>query len=633
MARSFHNRILRVDLSSGTIEVEEPGEVYLRRYLGGWNVIGDVLLREVPPGADPLGPANKLVFAPGVLTGLPISGASRNAVGARSPLTGAFGAAEVGGFWGAELKHAGVDALIVEGTSEAPVYLWIDDGEAEIRDASRLWGSRTKETLNAIREELDDDRIRCAMIGPAGENLVRLACIMNGLHDAAGRTGLGAVMGSKKLKAVAVRGTLRLEGDDPDRVRAIARRGAQEVRDGVRAAWAHEFGTGAGLEHSVEVGNLPIRNFRDGEFPTAGKISAENYLEEIGVGMEACWACAVRCKKVVDAENPYDLDSDYGGPEYESAAALGSCCGVDDIVAVAKATELCNATSLDTISTGVMIAFAMECFENGLLTLEDTDGLELRFGNADAVVEMVKRIAHREGIGAVLADGHRAAVASIGPEARRFAMEVKNQAYPMHEPRYKRGMAIGYAISPTGADHVHSFHDVGVSEPDEAGFVQDKHLRVMGVLEPMPRESLAPDKVRASLRETTLRLADNCLNMCIFPGWHVKDLAEMVDAATGWSSSSYELMKVGERAATLARIFNLREGFSAKDDHLAERSHGPTRGGALADGGIEEDELQEALRTYYAMLGWDRETGVPTRAKLHELDIAWAAEHLPDEAG
>ncbi len=629
MTRSFHNSILRVNLTTGSTEVERPGEVYFRRYLGGWNMVADVLVREVAAGVDPLGPENKLVFAPGVLTGLPVSGASRNTVGAKSPLTGAFGAAEVGGFWGAELKHAGFDGVIVEGKSEKPVYLWIKDGEVEIRDAGHLWGLPTKETLNTIREELADDRIYCAMIGPGGENLVRVACVMNELKAAAGRTGLGAVMGSKGLKAIAVRGTMQLDGADADTIRAMARRAAQEVRDGERAAGLHEYGTGVDLEGMVEVGNLPIRNFRDGEFPGAGKISAENYLKEIGIGMEACWACAVRCKKVVAADTPFKLDSDYGGPEYESVAALGSCCGIDEIVAVAKATELCNANSLDTIGTGVMIAFAMECFENGLLTLEDTDGIDLRFGNGQALVEMVEKIAHRQGLGDLLADGHAAAVDAIGPEARPFAMEVKNQPYPMHEPRHKRGLAIGYAVSPTGADHVHSLHDIGISDPDEAGFVQNEQLRSLGVLEPMPMESLGSDKVRASLRHATLGIAQNCLTMCIFPGWHSRDLVEMVEAATGWSFSTYELMEVGERATTLARIFNLREGFTAEDDYLVARSHGPTRDGALAEGGIDPEELREALAEYYAMLGWDRQTGVPTVDKLRELDIAWAVEHLP----
>jgi len=631
MAPSFHNAILRVNLTSRTTEIERPGEVTLRRYLGGWNIILDVLLNEVPAGTDPLSPENRLIFAPGVITGLPISGASRNAVGAKSPLTGGLGAAEVGGFWGAELKQAGFDALIIKGASAQPVTLWINNGEVEIRDAAHLWGRSTKETLTTLRRELGDERVRCAMIGPAGENLVRFACIMNGLHDAAGRTGLGAVMGSKNLKAVAVRGTSRLDGADPKMIRDMARRAAREVREGVRAEGLHQFGTGAGLAGSVEVGNLPVRNFRDGEFPGAARISAEHFLEEIGVGMEACWACAVRCKKVVHAESQYTLDPDYGGPEYESVAALGSCCGVDDIVAVSKATELCNAYSLDTISTGMLIAFAMECFENGLLTLEDTDGIELRFGNAEAVVQMVEKIARRDGLGSVLADGHAAAVNVIGPQAAPFAVNTKNQPYPMHEPRYKRGLAIGYAISPTGADHMHAFHDVGVSEPDEAGFVQNEKLRSVGILEPTPQPSLGPDKVLASLRQTTLDIAQNCMTMCMFVGWHVNDLARMVEAATGWSFTAYELMQVGERAATLARIFNLREGLTAADDDLAERSYHPTRNGALAgDGGLERVNVREALHTYYAMSGWDRETGIPTCDTLHALGIAWAAKYLPE---
>ena len=628
MTASFHDRVLRVNLTTREIDITKPGAVYMRRYMGGWNVIADVLLRELPTGVDPLGPENVLVFAPGVLTGLPISGASRNAVGAKSPLTGGFGAAEVGGFWGAELKHAGFDALIVHGAAEEPVYISINDGQVEISSADHLWGCTTKETLSAIRGERGDKRIRCAMIGPAGENLVRFACIMNGLKDAAGRTGLGAVMGSKNLKAVAARGTQRLRGRHPDDLREMARRAAKEVKEGSRAGGLHEFGTGANLGLMVEVGNLPVRNFRDGDFPGAQAISSETYLKQIGIGMESCWACAVRCKKVVDAETPYDLDPDYGGPEYESAAALGSCCGVDDIVAVAKATELCNAFSLDTISTGVMIAFAMECFEEGLLTPDDTDGLELRFGDADAVVEMVKKIAQREGLGAVLAEGHRAAVASIGPEAARFAVETKNQPYPMHEPRYKRGMAIGYATSPTGADHVHALHDIGLSEPDEAGFIQNEQLRSLGVLEPMARESLGVEKVRACLRHTILTMAQNCLTMCIFPGWHVKDLADMVAAATGWSFTAYELMEVGKRAATLAQVFNLREGFGAVDDRLADRSYGPTRDGALVDGGIDRRELERALRHYYAMLGWDEASGHPTPNTLRDLDVGWAVDHL-----
>lgn len=629
MSRSFHNKILRVNLTRGTITVDEPGMIYLRRYMGGWNIIADVLLKEVPKGADPLGPQNKLIFAPGVVTGLALSGASRNAVGGKSPLTGAFGATEVGGNFGAQLKRAGFDALIVEGVSPKPVYLWIKDGQAEIRDASHLWGKTTKETEQIVRQELGESHAELAMIGPGGEKLVKYACVMNGLKDAAGRTGMGAVMGSKKLKAVAALGTQNLEGADAETLREIARCAAQEVRDGTRAAWAARAGTGGeALEGGILQGNMPIRNFRDGTFP---EISGLEYImKKIGVKMEGCWACAVRCKKVVKAEREaYSVDPDYGGPEYETIGSLGSTCGVSDIVAVSQANTLCNAYSLDTIGAGVTIAFAMECFENGLITLKDTDGIDLRFGNADAMIAMVEKIGKREGIGDILAEDLATAAKKIGKGAERFAMHVKRQALPMHEPRLKRGLAIGYAVSPTGADHCHSLHDTGLMTATEEGFNPNGGLRGMGLLEPLPLEDLGPQKVRASIYSSIGSMVPNCISMCIFPGWNIRELAQIVRAATGWDVTEYELYRVGERAWTLARVFNMREGFTVEDDHLPDRSYMPTIGGALANGGIDREELREAIHNYYAMLGWDKETGIPTVEKLEELGVGWAAEYLP----
>lgn len=629
MATSFHNKILRVNLTEGTIEVEEPGQVYLRRYMGGWNIIADVLLKEVPKGADPLGPENKLIFAPGIVTGLPISGASRNAIGAKSPLTGAFGAAECGGHWGAQFKRAGFDALIVEGQSEEPVYLWIKDGEVEIRDASHVWGKPIKETQEAIREELDEDQLQAAMIGPGGENKVRYACIMSGFKDAAGRTGMGAVMGSKKLKAVASLGTENLDAVDPDAIRDLAREMAQAITAGEKAESLHEYGTGVNILGGMYSGNLPIHNFRDGELEGAGNLSADKFMEEIGTGMEGCWACAVRCKKVIDAGEPYDLDPDYGGPEYESLGALGSTCGVTDVVAVSKATELCNANSLDSIATGVSIAFGMECFEEGLLTEEDTGGMDLSFGNAEALVRMVEMIAHREGIGDLLAEGTERAAERIGGDAKLLAMNVKGQEYPMHEPRLKRGIAIGYAVSPTGADHNHSFHDTGMTSWNDDGFQPDDLVRPMGILEPMELESLGPEKVRAFMYNTVNKISRNCLTVCAFVPWSDEQRMRMLNAATGWDVSAYEYYKLGERALALARVFNIREGFGAEDDKLAPRSSQPTTDGALSEGGIDPEELNEAVHTYYEMMGWDRETGAPTRGKLEELGVGWAVEYLP----
>jgi aldehyde:ferredoxin oxidoreductase len=466
------------------------------------------------------------------------------------------------------------------------------------------------------------------MIGPGGENMVQYACVMNGLKDAAGRTGMGAVMGSKKLKAVVSLGTQSVEGADQDTIREMARRAAQEVREGTRASGLHEAGTGGrALEGGIVSGNMPIRNFRDGEFP---EISGLEYImDKIGIGMEGCWACPVRCKKVVQAQEPFEVDPAYGGAEYETIGALGSACGVSDIVAMSKANELCNAHSLDTIGAGVVVAFAMECFEEELISVEDTGGIELRFGSGEALVQMVEKIARREGIGDVLAGGLLPAAAKIGRGAERFTVHAKGQAQPMHEPRLKRGLAIGYAVSPTGADHVHALHDTGLVYPGEDGFIQSRTLREMGVLEAIDLENLGPEKVRATIYSTMAGIMQNCLPICIFPGWHLRDLAVMTEAATGWDVSEYELLKLGERAMTLARVFNMREGLTADDDELCERSYGPTQGGALAEGGIDRDELKKAMHTYYGMMGWDRETGVPTVEKLQELGVSWAAEHLP----
>ena len=628
MSQSFHNKILCVNLTERTIEVDEPGVVYFRRYLGGWNVIADTLLREVPAGADPLGPENVLVFAPGVLCGLPISGASRSAVGGKSPITGGFGATEAGGNWGAQFKRAGYDALVVKGVASTPVYLWIKDGEVEIRDASHLWGKTTKETEALVREELGEPRAELTMIGPGGENMVQYACVMHGLKDAAGRSGMGAVMGSKKLKAVVALGTQGLESADPDTVRAMARRAASEVNEGTRAAWAHEAGTGGkALESGILSGNMPVRNFTTNEFPEIEGL--EYIMDKMGVKMEGCWACAVRCKKVVQSEKPFSVDPDYGGPEYETIGSLGSTCGVSDIVAVSRANELCNAYSLDTIGTGLAVAFGMECFEEELISIEDTDGIELRFGNGEAMVAIVEKIAKREGIGDVLADGLLPAAAKIGQGAERFAVHAKGQAQPMHEPRLKRGLAIGYAVSPTGADHCHSLHDTGLVYANDEGFVQDGGLRGMGALEAMELESLGPEKVQATIYNSMSSILFNCLTMCTFPGWSVREMRELTEAATGWDVGEYELLKVGERAMTLARVFNMREGLTAADDKLCERSYSPTRGGALAEGGIDPDGLKQAMSLYYGMMGWDPETGVPTAAKLHELSVGWAVEHLP----
>ena len=398
----YNGKILRVNLTDGTVKTESIDEAFCRKHIGGAGFVSYFLLKEVEPGVDPLGPDNRLVFATGPLTGIPLPGSGRHCVGAKSSLTGGIAKSEVGEFWGAELKSAGFDAVIIHGKSPKPVYVWINDGKAQIKDATHLWGQFTKETEAAIQSDLNEKKARVAMIGPGGENLVKFSCLMHGPKDAAGRGGLGAIMGSKNLKAVAVRGTKSPAMARPEGVKQLR----QWMLDNMdKVSRFHDFGTGANMDWFEQQGNLPTRNFRDGAFPEVDKLSAQTIKDTISIGMEGCYACPVRCKKVVELKEPYVVDPAYGGPEYETLGALGSNCGIDDLNAVSRASALCNAYAIDTISTGGAIAFAMECYENGLISKEDTDGIELTFGNTEAMLQMVEKIARREGIGDVLAEG------------------------------------------------------------------------------------------------------------------------------------------------------------------------------------------------------------------------------------
>ncbi len=619
LASGYVGKILRVDLSKERTSLEEPAEVFYRRHFGGRSFIAYFLLKELEAGVDPLGPANKLIFACGPVTGAPISGSGRNSVGAKSPLTGAYGEAEAGGFWGTELKRAGFDALIVEGRAVDPVYLWIHDEEAEIMDASSLWGLEIKRSQQAIRKQLKDKTVKVAQIGPGGEKMVRFASVINDMNHVAGRCGMGAVMGSKNLKAIAVKGSGTINIARPRRIRRLAQWLARKIDD--LAHGMHTYGTGAVMGVYEETGNLPVHNFRDGDFPNVDSISAQAVKENVRIGMGTCFACAVACKKEVKIEGRWHVDPAYGGPEYETLAALGSNCGVDDLEAVCKANELCQRYSLDTISTGVTIGFAMECFEERLLTKEITGGLDLCFGNAESMVKLVELIGKREGIGDLLAEGTRRAAERISHGAEKLSVHVKGQEVPMHEPRLKKGLGLGYAVSPTGADHVHNIHDT-VLAPE-----MPKRYKSLGVLESVPVDDLGSKKIRLFKYVMMWRSLNNCLVMCLFPPWSVQQKVDIVRSVTGWNTTAFELMKVSERAINLARVFNIREGFTEADDWLPPRFFHPKTSGALSKTAVDPAKLRDAKITYYSMMGWNEE-GVPTRTTLDELDITWAANEI-----
>lgn len=619
MPNGYTGKIIRVDLSAKTISVEEPEEDFYRSYVGGRGLISYFLHREVKAGADPLGPDNKLIFATGVLTGVPIAGSGRHSVGAKSPLTNGYGDAEAGGYWGAELKHAGYDAIIVEGKSDTPVYLWIEDGKAEIKNASHLWGKTIGECQSIIRQELGDKSIRVAQIGIAGENQVRYACVINDLSHAAGRAGIGAVMGSKNLKAVAVRGHQKVALANPGAVTSIIKWFNEDLKTNRGALNMSENGTPAILTSFNMIGALPTRNFREGVFEGADKISGQAMKESILVSKHGCYACPIRCKQTVAVGEPYNVDSAYGGPEYETLGSFGSNCGIDNLKAIAKANELCNAYGLDTISAGDTIAFAMECFEQGILTEKDTGGLKLNFGDAEVMLQLVEMIARREGLGKILAEDMITAAREIGNGAEEYAMHVKGQGIPMHEPRLKPGAGVGYAISPTGADHNHSMHDTGYAR--RIGGV----IRALGVSETVPAQDLNPAKIRILVYNSLWQHTKNCFVWCDFVPLGMDKMIELINGITGWNTNTWELMKVGERCITLAQAFNVREGKTKAADSLPRRFFTPYTSGPMKGVSVNEEDFRQAVDTYYAMVGWDRESGVPALAKLQELGIEWAA--------
>ena len=620
----YTGKILRVNLSTGKITTDTPDDKFYRRYFGGTALIGYYLLKELKPGIDPLGPDNKLIFTSGVITGAAYGGSGRSGVGSKSPLTNGWGDSQAGGFWPAELKRAGWDAIIVEGVSAKPVYIWIKYDKVEIRDASQLVGKKTGDAEKQIQEELGDKRIRVAQIGPAGEKLVRIAGICNDLVHYYGRNGHGAVMGSKKLRAIAVRGHQNLPVADAGKVRDLAKwlTDNKDLYKGMT-----DNGTSNGIPGLQEGGILPTRNFQEGQFDGYMDIAGETMTKTILSGRDNCYACPVYCKREVTIkEEPYNVDPLYGGPEYETLASLGSLCGVSDIKAVAKGNQICNAYGLDTIQTGTCIAFAMECFENGILTSADTSGIELKFGNGDAMMKMVQMIADREGLGDLLAEGVKNAAEKIGKGSEKYAMHIKGQELPMHEPRGKVGLGIGYATSPTGADHVHNIHDV-MFEADGAGMMP--WANEMSVLDPLSRLDFSSAKVRLTRYFINWRHFQNCATICIFPPFSPSQTVELVNACTGWNTTLLELMMVGERSLALARAFNAREGYTAKDDVLPERFYHAFTSGPLKDKlVITEESLKEALKTYYAMSGWDQELAVPTKEKLEDLDIAWVVDEL-----
>ncbi|MEM0084280.1 MAG: aldehyde ferredoxin oxidoreductase family protein [Candidatus Methanomethylicia archaeon] len=622
MKYGYHGRILRVNLSTREIKVEEVPEEIFRMYLGGRGLGAYILFKELKPKIDPLLPENKLIFAVSIITGAPIPGVNRISVVSKSPLTNTYGEAEAGGFFAPELKFSGFEAIVIEGKAEEPVYLWVKDGNAELRNANHIWGKTVKETIENIKSELKEPRARVACIGPAGEKIVKFANIMFDNRYAAGRSGLGAVMGSKNLKAIAVKGSLKPNFYDIRKLTEIMKWFNETWKTYPGSVSRHKYGTSEVVLPLNRDGTLPTLNFKGGSFEKAEDISGEKICNTILIGREGCFACPITCKLIVKAKEPYETDPSYGGPEYETIAAFGSLCGISDINAIAYANQICNAYGVDTISAGVVIAYAMECFENGLINERDTDGLKIKFGDSEAMIKLLMKIVNREGFGDILAEGVKLASQKI-KGSEKFAIHVKGKEIPMHEPRGKVGVGLMYAISPHGADHMQFAHDPVYERESNA-------LKSIGITKPVSRLNLGPEKVRIAYYSMLWWGLQDCLGICKFTFiphsagvLTPNHLVEIVNAVTGWNTSLWELMKCSERVLNLIRCFNIREGFTSEEDTLPKRFFEEMEFGGRKGAKINEEEFRNAVKLFYEMAGWD-EDGKPRKAKLYELGIEWA---------
>jgi aldehyde:ferredoxin oxidoreductase len=622
MPLGYNGKILHVDLTQQTFRVEEPAEEFYREYLGGSALALYYILHNTPAHIDALDPRNTLVLASSVITGAPVAGLSRITVAAKSPLTDAIGDSQSGGFFPVEFKFTGFDAVIVTGCAAKPVYLWIKDGKYELRSAERLWGHTTGEVQEKIREELDDKRIEVLQTGIAGENRVRFASLINNANRANGRTGMGLVMAGKNLKAVAVRGSRKPALSDPYGVHRLAKWGAENLKN-KDVYMLSQGGTAGGIAWSSDTGGLSTRNWSSGTFEAAREIDGSTINQKMLKRRDTCYACAVRCKPVVELEGElYPVDPTYGGPEYETLFALGSSCGISDLAAIAHANQLCNMYGMDTISCGSTIAWAMDCFEKGLITREDTGGLDLHFGNAAAMVRLVEDIAHRSGFGNLLADGSARAADVLGRGTRDLVMAVKKQELPAHMPTTKPGLGLIYAVNPFGADHQSNEHDSAYTfYPDRA--------KQLGLDSPQPDLALNEEVVRYAYVTQCLYSCLDSLNICQFvfgAGWQLYDPAQLVNLVrmvTGWNVSMSELLRQGEKRINMMRAFNMREGMDGEADILPRKLMRPLVGGKSEGRSVDFEHMEEARRFYYQLAGWDIERGVPNQERLKALGLGW----------
>lgn len=615
-------KILRADLDKEKVVIEELPADLAVEYIGGNGICARMLFDMVPPGIDPFSPQNVLIFATGPINGTSWPQSGRYEVAAKSPLTDLYGEANSGGHWGAALKFAGFDVVVVKGKASKPVRIHIENGDAQILPASELWGMTTVDTEKELIAK-HGDGTKVVSIGPAGENLVRFAAIM---HDyrAAARTGIGAVMGSKNLKAISVRGDRKVPIANEEKFEELAKEARKRLVSHEFSPSTMKYGTTILVELMNEIGRFPTRNFQSGTFEHAERIGGERIISEFMVKKRACYNCPLHCETYVGKGKRWNIE---GKIEYETLSSLGSRCGNSDLEALLYANRLCNIYGLDTISCGGVIAFAMECYERGLLSKEDTGGIELTWGNADAIIRCVELIARREGFGDQLAEGTARFAKRFGDSVKSFTMVVKGMDEPAQDGRAQKSMGLSHAVANRGADHLTSFEVLS-----EVGFVKGIEERFGKEVMPEAADRLNPKYKPLMVRdgENFCAVVDSLVT-CKFgavwpPVFYFADYAQALSLITGIEYTENKLRLIGERIFTLERAFDIREGITRADDTLPERltkepaPSGPPRGQVV--------ELDQMLREYYELRGWDWDTGWIPREKLEELALPDVADEL-----
>ncbi|MBM4045604.1 MAG: aldehyde ferredoxin oxidoreductase family protein [Planctomycetes bacterium] len=612
----YMGKLLRVNLTNRTTKMEGLNPQMARDYIGGTGLGVRMAYDEIPPKCDPLGPENKVFILTGPLTATNYPTAGRYQVICKSPATGILCDASSGGHWAAYMKRTGYDGLVIEGASDKPVYLWMTDDKVEIRDAADLWGKDCFATQEELQKRHGGKDVYVACIGPAGERGAMMACLINDDGRAPGRGGNGAVLGAKKLKAIAVKGTkafpLAKEAELKEECRKIPQREKA-------AGWdlLTPYGTAQVLDNSQLTGDIPVKNWQLGEWKDGHtKLGGKHMADTILTKRPACYRCPIACARWVHVkEGPYAFEGP--GPEYETLGSLGSMTLVDDLNAVSYAGHLCNVYGMDTISAGTTIAFAFECFEKGLLTLADTDGIELRWGSADALVKATEKLGKVDGFGKLLALGMKRLAEKLGRGAIDFACQVKGLESPMHDPRAYFSLAATYAASPRGSCHLH-----GAS----MCFEFDNSLPEWGLKE-LPKD---PNKGRGKVAQVSLAHAEvfNSAVLCYFLPFYYNvrpaELAHHLNLATGASYTSDELLTIGNRISTLHRAYNIRCGLTAADDKLSPRQLQKTNEGGNKD---KSPDVKAILAEYYKCFGWSRD-GVPTKATLKKLGLSFVVKDL-----